>query len=611
MSTLCSFLSFYAFPNARFVLKLYWILAGLMTSVALSAQVQGLEEGAVEAHTIQRLYIKTNTHGLLTPELHPLSREALAAWAMDFDGMPADLSPVDRRELYRIYKNNNEWLVQPGEWEGFSKQRLPIDFTDWEGNQVRTPSHVHASSLHARYILTDKPVLKYFYRTPAHLFEYQTSSFYIKANPMLNLRVGRDASEGFLFQNQRGVRIRGGVDERVYFASEIIESQARYPEYVRRYTQYHRALPGNGLYKGFNSALFDSQNAYDFLNAQAHIGFRFTPSIHMQFGHGRHFIGHGYRSLLLSDFSNNYLYLKFLTQLGRFYYQNIFAELSAFSANAIRGDNLVPKKYMAAHYLGLHLLPNLSVGLFEAVIFNRSRHFELQYLNPVIFYRSVEHLAGSPDNVLIGLNADWRLLRRFQLYGQFVLDEFKLNELVRNNRGWHGNKFGVQAGVKAVDVAGIRNLDLQAEFNTVRPYTYQHWDSLNNYTHYNMPLAHPLGANFREYISIARYQPAYRWILEGRYIYMQTGRDEGNRNYGSDILRTYRSRVMDFGNRTGQGVDTRIAIVGLHAQYELFHQFYLEMGWFHRREQTPGLERTLQYWNTGIRWNMAERRMDF
>lgn len=579
--------------------------------VTLTAQVQGLEEGAAEIHTFNRLYIKTYEHGLLAPELHPLSREVLTQWAMAFDGIPAEVTPIDRRELYRIYKNNNEWLMQPGEWEGFTKQRLPIDFTDWEGNLVRTKSHVHASSLHARYILTDKPILKYFYRTPAHLFEYHNSSFYIKANPMLNARVGRDATEGFLFQNQRGVRIRGGVDERIYFVSEITESQARYPEYVRQYTQYHRALPGNGLYKSFRSSLLDVSNAYDFLNAQAHIGFRVIPSIHLQFGHGRHFIGHGYRSLLLSDFSNNYLYLKFLTQLGRFYYQNIFAELSAFSANAVRGDNLVPKKFMAAHYLGFHVRPNLSIGIYEAVIFNRSRQFELHYLNPAILYRSVEHLAGSPDNILIGLNAEWRFLRRFQVYGQFVLDEFKLNELVRNNQGWWGNKFGVQAGVKAVDVAGIKNLDLQGEFNTVRPYTYQHHDSLNNFTHYNMPLAHPLGANFREYIGIARYQPAYRWVLEGRYIHMQAGRDEGKLNYGSDILRNYNSRVMEYGNRTGQGVDTRIHILGLHAQYELFHQFYLEAGWFHRRERTPDQDRTLQYWSTGIRWNMAERRMDF
>ena len=71
----------------------------------------------------------------------------------------------------------------------------------------------------------------------------------------------------------------------------------------------------------------------------------------MELGHGRHFIGNGMRSLLLSDFSNNYFYLKFNTRVWKLNYQNLFAELSAVSANQLPGDLLLNKKYMASHYL--------------------------------------------------------------------------------------------------------------------------------------------------------------------------------------------------------------------------------------------------------------------
>ena len=93
------------------------------------------------------------------------------------------------------------------------------------------------------------------------------------------------------------------------------------------------------------------------------------------------------------------------------------------------------------------------------------------------------------------------------MYGQLLLDEFKLSE-VRAGDGWWGNKFGFQLGGKYIDAFNIKNLDLQLEHNRVRPFTYSHGDSVANYTHYNMPLAHPLGANFQEVIGIARYQPA-------------------------------------------------------------------------------------------------------
>ena len=583
----------------------------LSSAISAAGQVLGLDPGSEDTRIIERMITKTGERGLVTSGLYPLNRDAVAALAMRWDTMATPIGVQDRFDLFEIYKDNNEWLVQPGQYDGFTKQRLPITFVDYEGNTRVGKSHVMASTVHPRYVLSKRPIGRWFYRTPANAWETQTPSFYVKANPLLRLSLSRDADQGFFFANQRGVRIRGGVDERIYFATEILETQARFPEYVREYTTYHRALPGNGLYKTYQSSVLDIDNGLDYLNAQGYVGFRIIPHIHAQIGHGRHMIGQGYRSLLLSDFSNNYFYLKFLTRVGRFTYQNIFAELAAASANGISGDRLVPKKYMAAHYLGVDILDNLHVGLFESVVYNRSSQFELQYLNPVILYRSVEHLTGSPDNVLVGLNADWRFLRRFQLYGQFILDEFKFSELFLDNRGWWANKYGFQAGLKAIDVAGVDHLDLQVEYNQVRPYTYQHFDSLSNYTHYNMPLAHPLGANLKEWIFIGRYQPARRWVIEGRMIAARTGRDVEGLNYGSDILRNYTSRIGDFDNVTGQGEDTRITIVGVDATYELFYHFYLQASFFHRVEKTPSDQRSLQVIGGGIRWNLPDVRMDF
>src|SRR6185295_4915211 len=120
-------------------------------------------------------------------------------------------------------------------------------------------------------------------------------------------------------------------------------------------------------------------------------------------------------------------------------------------------------------------------------------------------------------------------------YGQLALDELLVGEITKN-RGFWGNKYGVQLGAKYINAFGVSNLDLQLEHNLARPFTYSHRDSVANYTHYNQPLAHPLGANFSEIIGIARYQPAPKWLVQAKAIYYTQGRDSNAVSYGSNIF---------------------------------------------------------------------------
>ena len=119
----------------------------------------------------------------------------------------------------------------------------------------------------------------------------------------------------------------------------------------------------------------------------------------MQFGHGSHIIGNGFRSLILSDLGNPNLFLKINTQLGKFQYQNIFMELIPQFRK--RSDSLLSRKYAAMHHLSMNVTKWLNIGLFEGVIFGRKDHFDFQYLNPIIFYRHVEGTIGSPDNAIV------------------------------------------------------------------------------------------------------------------------------------------------------------------------------------------------------------------
>ena len=236
-----------------------------------------------------------------------------------------------------------------------------------------------------------KPLLKYLYKTPSDFFSLKSENFYLKLNPVLGVSLGRENNNANnIFENHRGIEIRGGIDNKVYFYSRVLESQVSYVGYLTDRIYRFQAIPGNGFYKNYNSKIFNVTDGFDYNNANAYIGFNISKHIGAQFGYGSNFIGNGIRSLFLSDYANNYLYLKLNTRIGRFHYQNIFGELQAAGARDDVGDELIPKKYFAAHYLSYAINNNWHVGFFETVVFSRKDRFEFQYLNPVILYRTVE-----------------------------------------------------------------------------------------------------------------------------------------------------------------------------------------------------------------------------
>ncbi len=589
----------------KYVLLLLCLLVGTAPTWAQGAM---LPIGNEAYHILDRLTIKSGVEAPFHTSLKYYDRKAATQYALTLDTLTGTgLSLRDQLDLLYIFKDNNEWLVPAAFHTMLASQREKI-----VGREGLT--QIEAAQQDIRYVRNEKPILKYFYRTPANLLEVNDRYFYMRVNPILNLQIQRAQEESeLLFFNLRGVDLRAGVDDRVFFHINILEHQARFPQYVDERISRDRSLPGNGLFKDFQSSLFGEGKAYDFLNGQGYVGFNFTRHIGAQFGYGRHFVGNGYRSLLLSDFANNYLYFKLNWNVWRFQYQNLFAELALRSGRQITQDKVLPKKYMATHHLSFNVTNNFNIGLFETVIFSRNDGFELQYLNPVILYRTIEQAFGSPDNVLIGIDARWNLFRRLQLYGQLMMDEFKYNELIIERNGWWANKWGIQTGLKYVDALGVDHLDLQAELNLVRPYTYTHRDSSASYAHYNQPLAHPFGANFREFLGLMRYQPLPRLALEARIIHATVGEDATNANWGNNVLLPHTSRVQDYGNEIGQGVSARILIGGLDISYQLWHNVFLELNYFHRKKSSDDVARsnTINYFGGGIRMNAPRQRMDF
>lgn len=451
-----------------------------------------------------------------------------------------------------------------------------------------------------------KSFFRHFYRSQPNLYEYHSDALSFKLNPMFNFQAGGQRlgdSTQFLYTNMRGVQVRGDIAKKVFFYTDIQENQMVMPQYMADFVTTYNAIPNAGFYKPFASRFAPNQNAgVDYLLASGYISTNVTPYINLQFGNGRNFVGDGVRSLLLSNFSNNYTYFKINTHYKFFHYQNLYAELVG---NHLPVANIrVPRKYMTAHYLSVNILKNLNIGIFESVIFGDRGGYEWSYLNPVIFYRAAEQGLGSPDNVNIGLTAKWNFWRRFSVYGQLLFDEFVFNELFVNRNGWWGNKYGIQLGAKYVNAFGIKNLDLQLEYNMVRPYTYTFKDSSANYTHYNQPLAHPLGANFREFLAVANYRFLNRFWITAQAMYYTQGRDTMGTNWGYNVHLPYVTRQQEYGNTLAQGVRNQVFMGNLQVQYQLFHNLFATAQYTYRRQSDAiGNQSTAHIGTLGLRYN--------
>lgn len=463
-------------------------------------------------------------------------------------------------------------------------------------------------------VKSKKPFLKYFYTNPRNIFEWRSKDFYFNINPVLYFRAGFD-NDRFIFRNTRGAKIQGHIQKKLFFYVDILETQQLLPGYVNELVERDNGVPSAGFFKGYNSLLFeDSTKGYDYLLSNGYISFQALKNhITFQLGHGQHFWGDGQRSLFLSDQSTNYFYLKINTKVWRLNYQNLFARLTQNYTTRQRAfDEAFPVKYLAAHHLSFQIRKNLQIGIFEGVIFSRNNQFDLQYLNPLIFYRSVEQAAGSPDNVMLGLNWKWNFLKRFSFYGQFVLDELAIGSIIDNGFGWWGNKFGIQAGLKYFNVAEVDHLDAQIEFNMVRPYMYSFRDSSANWTHYNQFLAHPLGSNFYELIAKISYQPIRDLYVEARCNYLLFGADTTGVNMGGNPHIGYNSRTVDTDVFIGQGELNQVLMLQLYTSYQVRHNLSIDLDLIYRKrmDQATAVNDHLII-QLGLRWNFMRRMYDY
>jgi hypothetical protein len=405
--------------------------------------------------------------------------------------------------------------------------------------------------------------------------EIQSDDYWFTLNPILDLQMGKASGKNdkSTFINTRGIQVQGGLGKELNFTTTIYESQGRFADYFNRYSQSIKpsggnpaVIPGIGIAKEFKT------DAYDMPLAEANLTYTPSKMINLQLGYGRNFIGDGYRSLITTDGVSPNPYFKINTSFWKIKYTNTYTWLKDVRTD-VTVDGTYSRKFMANHYLSWNATKRLNIGFFESVVWGNqnNRGFDMSFVNPIVFYRSVEFASSSKSgNALLGITSKYKCNNKINLYAQFLLDEFALGDVKKQDKSWR-NKFAYQLGVKYYNAFGIENLLLQAEYNRVRPYVYSHSDPLTNYASVNQSLGHQWGANFSEFIVIARYHKG-RIFADAKLTTGIRGFDfansGANSNYGSDIYRDYdQDRSADTGVKIGQGNKTTVFIADIQAGY--------------------------------------------
>jgi hypothetical protein len=409
-----------------------------------------------------------------------------------------------------------------------------------------------------------------------------SEKFNLTIDPLFNFEFGMDladTSREKLYKNTRGFLIRGSVGKKFVFESSFYENQATYVKYIDDYIKStddlfpqkanynYDVVPGQGRSKIFKT------NGYDYAMASGYVSYSPNKIFNIQAGHGKHFIGDGYRSLLLSDNAFNYPYARITTTYKNIQYTNLYTSFMNLTDGGVKTppnvERLFQKKTGSFQLLSFNFWKRLQLGLFQGMIWEAAdttnkEHVNFNTFDPVIGVNTAVYGLNNKNNIVTAATLKLKITNSISLYGQYMLDEIptaKSSEV--------GNKYGYQIGLKYFDLFTIKNLHFQFEYNTVRPYAYAATDPFQSYTHYNQALAHPLGANFYEAVGFINYRFKDFFIqLKGNYAVK--GADSSGYNYGGNIFKSSAMFPVNQpleGIQTTQGVKTTIMYEDIQIGY--------------------------------------------
>jgi hypothetical protein len=404
-----------------------------------------------------------------------------------------------------------------------------------------------------------------------HLIDIKGDDFTFYGDFLPDFQIGRDFSETgkTTWLNTRGFQVGGTIGEKFFFYTSAYENQGVFPTYVNDFILENNIVPGQ-MYGKLGT---DQQ---DWTYASAIISYSPKNNLNFSLAYDKNFIGDGYRSMLLSDISSNSTFLKFNGTFGDVQITSIMSYMLDPKVDGNRTGN--QSRWGAFQYADWNVNNRFSIGLFQSTIW------------------AYRHNVGASNMIQVGLNTKYKAFRNATLYGQLLMTK----------------KLSGQFGIRGYDAFKIKNLNFLAEYNFAKPYSYSDNDPLTSYNNYLQPLAHPFGANFREFVGIANYSyKKFDFSLQGNYGNYGLDPTDAD-NYGKNLFKPY-DKNLENGDAIGQGLKTTMVYTDVKVAYILNPKYNLrlEAGAALRRESNSEWTNNSSLLTLGLRASFRNLYYDF
>src|SRR3989339_31271 len=342
------------------------------------------------------------------------------------------------------------------------------------------------SSSDSNQVISDK----LFSNDEKFFYHYKDSSYIVNVSPLGSIEsiIGFDNTEtrNVIYGNL-GVRFFGSLSNTLGYYLQATNGAI---------ISGNRELALQEVHKLQQNVKFTDLNS-DFDFAESHVRFQ-TDWFYAILGRETRLQGAGINhSLYLSDNAPPFDAVSIGAKFSNFEYRFTHGSLLSIpveSPNVGISANL-PSKYVAIHRFAVK--PSWGeIGFWENVIYSR-RGIDLSYLNPLSFFKSLEHALRDRDNSIMGLDATIRPFNGIQIKGSYLLDDVRFEKI---GTGYWSNKSAWNIGFIA---SLLPSTDIAIEYVRIEPYTFTHFDTLNVmandrmlYGSYLLPNSDELSLNF-------------------------------------------------------------------------------------------------------------------
>jgi hypothetical protein len=424
-----------------------------------------------------------------------------------------------------------------------------------------------------------------------HFLTLDTGEVYLTIDPAFNGEVGIDLANknnggkdrDWYYTNTRGIVAKGNITKKVGFESSIYENQAVFVDYLDQYITRYQVVPGQGRVKTF-------KDGFDYSMSSGKVYYLLSPTIVLQAGHGKNFVGEGYRSMVLSDNAFNYPFFRVDLQFfrGKLGYSWMVASLQELYRLPSGPGSEPPflRKTLNFHYLSWLPHPKWRIGVSETMLFQATdtlgkSKFNGQSITPLPGMNTGHYGLEAQANGMLAAHLAYQWKPTVKLYSQVVWGDSDLKQL------------GLQMGV---NYRANRNAFFRMEFNGAFDGLYSENQEFNGFVHYNQFMAHPAGNDFSELAGMA-FLRTNRWFTELKLNYL---------DYHSSAI------LIQDGMHTayGQNTDVMNQQIGIGWMVNPVSGMHVKLGVNNRMNVLNRLDNTA-YFYVGFRSNLTSSYYDF